>query len=197
MSNLQNSLQEWKDIPGYEGVYQASIFGQIRSLPRFVRKRQMNGKIGLTFYKGIVLKPYPTRDGYLLVDLHKKAIQVHSLILKTFVGEKNSRNHVCMHLDDNKKNNRLDNLVWGTYKENAQAAVDKKLYKHGRLGITPEKDPLAKPVKLINETTKEVIKLGSIRAAQHFLGLKSYGGLCGVIRRGGISKGYFVSYDHD
>lgn len=94
----------WKDIPGWEGLYQASTLGRIRSL-RYKRKV---GEVG-------VLRPYPERTGYAHVNLitagRKRTVKVHKLIAITFIP--NPDGHKCInHIDEDKTNNRASNLEW-------------------------------------------------------------------------------------
>lgn len=108
--------EEWRDIPGYEGKYQASSLGNIRSLDRIVNcahggKRRMRGR---------VLKPAgQKKDPHLRVVLGHGAIGscVHTLVALTFLGPKPEGQEV-RHLDGNPLNNRVDNLAYGTRTEN-------------------------------------------------------------------------------
>lgn len=99
----------WKDIPEYEGLYQASNLGKIKSLERFTNDgHHVMSKI---------LKPSLAK-GYLKVNLCKdnvaKTIYVHKLVAKTFLD--NKENFPCInHKNENKQDNRLDNLEWCTY----------------------------------------------------------------------------------
>jgi len=112
------STEIWKDIPNYIGLYQASNYGNIKSLKK---KYGNNGN-----YKEIVLKPYPISREHLYVNLYKenkiKKYYIHRLILETFVGPC-PLGMECRHLDGNPKNNRLENLKWGTHKENVQDSI--------------------------------------------------------------------------
>ena len=98
----------WKDIPGYEGFYQASIFGEIKSLPK-------NG----TGKNSKILKPSTMPNKYSVVTICKNGIKkpttVHKLIAITFlpnIGE------TVDHIDGNKTNNKVENLRWCTHREN-------------------------------------------------------------------------------
>lgn len=116
--------ERWKVIPGYEGFYEASSHGRIRSLARVIehsgRRKTLISRI---------LRPGPHRSGHLWVDLcgpdGHKTRQVHQLVLETFVGPKPPRMVGC-HWDGNPQNNRLDNLRWDTQSANLYDAV-----KHG------------------------------------------------------------------
>lgn len=106
---LNDHLVRWEDIPGYEGRYQVSTDGQVRSLPNAKRK-------------GVrILKQTAVSGGYLGVTLcldgHKRPKLVHRLIALTFLGEPRSGQEVC-HWNGIRTDNRLTNLRWGTRHEN-------------------------------------------------------------------------------
>ena len=110
-------LFEWKDIPGYEGLYQASTDGRIKSLARF---NPNSGRVGM-FYKQKELKPSLDRYGYLQVRLCKngkyKTFKVHRLIALTYIP--NLYKLPCInHKDEDKQNNHINNLEWCSIKYN-------------------------------------------------------------------------------
>lgn len=107
----------WKDIPNYEGLYQSSNFGKIKSLERFNYKGHHNLER--------VLKPTLCKNGYLYVNLCKdkkvKVLAVHKLVALTFL--KNKNNYKCVnHIDGNKLNNKVDNLEWCDHSHNEKEA---------------------------------------------------------------------------
>lgn len=118
----------WKDIEGYEGLYQISSFGRIKSLKRLGEDgRQLPEKILKTSnshgYRSIVLRKNGKSWTY----------SVHRLVGKTFVP--NPENKPCInHKDENRKNNHADNLEWVTQKENANYGTRNKRSgdKHGK-----------------------------------------------------------------
>lgn len=125
------SIEEWKPIPDFEGIYEVSNYGRIKSLAR-------NGT------KGGLLKQHIDRYGYLKVVLHKGNkpyyFTVHRLVANAFIENPENKATVD-HIDCNRTNNHADNLRWCTVKENV-------LYSHklGRqkwnakplIGISPE-----------------------------------------------------------
>lgn len=119
----------WKDIEGYEGLYQVSNLGNIKSL----RKRIDKGKCHRYFDEKI-LKPIETNRGYLRVKLCKdrkiKKIRVHRLVAEAFIKRPELE---VNHIDGNKKNNKAENLEWVTQRENKQHAWITGLY-HKRGG---------------------------------------------------------------
>ena len=110
-------MEIWKDIPGYEGKYQASNQGRIRSLDRRVGTP---GKVGFKTMKGRILRPGPVKKtGHLYVVLGHGApgTPVHTLIALTFIGPRPAGADIC-HNDGDPTNNRLDNLRYDTRTNN-------------------------------------------------------------------------------
>jgi len=113
-------VEIWKDIPGYEGAYQASTYGQIRSL---TRKITQIGRGGLPFtrtVKGRVLRPAASRkDPHLYVVLGHGAAgsTVHQLVALTFLGPCPNGMEV-RHIEGDAKNNSIGNLCYGSRTEN-------------------------------------------------------------------------------
>lgn len=107
----------WKDIKDYEGLYQVSNLGRVKSLDHYVK----HPKGSLRLIKERILKPFLQKTGYLIVTLSKNNIKtsynVHRLVAEAFVY--NPYNKMCInHLNKNRTDNRADNLEWCTYKEN-------------------------------------------------------------------------------
>lgn len=111
--------EEWKDIPGYEGKYQASTLGRIRSLDRRVRV-VAHGKETTRLMRGRVLRPWRVGScGHVGVDLgcEARAVPVHKLVALTFIGPRQEGMDVC-HNDGNPTNNAVSNLRYDTRSEN-------------------------------------------------------------------------------
>ena len=115
---LQHTGERWKPVSGYEGIYEVSSHGRIRSLDRTVN--YSNGQIRRQ--KGKILStPLMQQTGYPFVKLSnhgKNQVRtVHSLVAETFIGTRPEGTEVC-HNDGNRTNNHLDNLRYGTPSEN-------------------------------------------------------------------------------
>lgn len=112
---MNNHEEIWKSISLYEGQYEVSNKGRIRSLMT---------NHGVSYIK--ILALYKEKKGYPTVKLHKKDIgktfRIHNLVLQSFVGPR-PKGYCCRHLDGNKENNNLNNLKWGTYRENWEDKV--------------------------------------------------------------------------
>lgn len=112
----------WKDIAGYEGMYQVSTLGRVRSLDR--RKTYESGVTRT--YKGKILKG-TLINGYPVVWLGKRAYRnVHRLVAETFIPNPEHKETVN-HKDGVKTNNCVLNLEWNTLTENLQHAFSNGL----------------------------------------------------------------------
>lgn len=107
----------WKDIPGFEGLYQASINGKIKSI-NHIRKNGTNEYV----QKGKILKFNLNSNGYYRVRLSKNGIaktyRVNRLIALTFIENPLNKKTVN-HINGNKLDNRVENLEWATEREQA------------------------------------------------------------------------------
>ncbi len=107
--------EEWKDIVGYEGIYQVSNFGRIKSVDHYTYN---NGRCMRV--KGKIRVLSVNKKGYCGVVLHRgrsKFVGVHRLVAQAFIP--NPDNLPCVnHKDENPSNNCIDNLEWCTYKYN-------------------------------------------------------------------------------
>lgn len=113
----------WKDIKGYEGLYQASNFGNVKSLKRTC----YNGR-GIRVVKERIMKPWKRNDKYLQVSLSngklKQNLLVHCLVGSAFLGYTIKRNgFVIDHIDSDKSNNNLENLRIVTCRSNVSKEV--------------------------------------------------------------------------
>lgn len=119
---MEQLIEEWKDIEGYEGYYQISSFGNVYSFPRL-------------HTKGGLIKPSTSTSGYLCTHLSKngivKTFQVHRLVGNHFLDNPNNLSQIN-HKDENKINNRADNLEFcdQTYNVNYGTAIKRAVENH-------------------------------------------------------------------
>lgn len=133
MSEAKNSIliliergshmkEVWKPIIGYEGYYEVSNYGYVRTVTRFITN---SGKHGM-WYKSRLLKFNVDKDGYNTVALQRdgkvKRLKVHRLVLSTF--NKDESDMQVNHIDGDKANNCLDNLEWVTSSQNIKHAYN-------------------------------------------------------------------------
>lgn len=110
-------MEEWRNIKGYEGLYQVSNYGRVKSLDRW----ETIGCNTKRFRKGRMLKLAKDKYGYLKVDISKngkrKQYSIHRLVAQAFID--NPDNLPCInHKDENPSNNNVDNLEWCSYQYN-------------------------------------------------------------------------------
>lgn len=106
-------MEVWKDVINYEGFYQVSNFGNVRSLDRIIK--YIDGRSRNE--KGKVLNPYKGTKKYLYIDLKGKSVSIQRLVAIHFLENPENKPTVN-HIDGNKSNNHVDNLEWNTFSEN-------------------------------------------------------------------------------
>lgn len=115
----------WRDIKGFEGYYQISNIGNVKSLNRFITCMN-NGTECKRFISEKILKQHIDCDGYCRINLIKdgceKGFGVHRLVAEAFILNPENKPTVN-HIDGNKQNNHVDNLEWATYQEQNDHAV--------------------------------------------------------------------------
>lgn len=113
----------WKDIPNYEGLYQISSLGRVKSL-NYNRTKQEK-----------ILKQAKDYDGYHLVSLSKNGkhltMKVHRLVAQAFLGNSNLQ---INHIDENKSNNKISNLEYCTPSYNTKYSRAKTILQIDKLG---------------------------------------------------------------
>ena len=128
-------MEEWRSVIGYEGIYEVSNYGRVRSVDREVK--QSNGSIG--HYKGKILKGEYDKKGYRRYRLSKnnktqKKFE-HQLVAQAFIPNPNNYSMIN-HKDEIKDNNHVSNLEWcdskynnnyGTIKQRISEAKKKKI----------------------------------------------------------------------
>lgn len=148
--------EKWRDIPGYEGSYQASNLGRIRSLDRVITRAASSRRGAYKAkLKGRFIKPVKNTQGYMVVPLGRSnsCARVHQLIAKTFIPNRDGK-PMINHKNGDKSDNRVTNLEWCTNQENQIHAV--KVLKR------PQGAYQNKPIRCVE--TGEVFE-NSIRAA--------------------------------
>ena len=159
----------WKDIKGYEGYYQVSNFGQVRSVDREIVNEGNRGKSKTSHYKGRILSAGERNKGYLMVVLTKnskmKSFAVHRLVAQAFIPNPNNYPQVN-HIDENKTNNRVDNLEWCTCKYNVNYGSWKEKQSKAHKGL------YSKKVVQIDKQGNYITTFNSITEAERITGIR-------------------------
>ena len=118
--------ETWKDIPGYEGRYQVSNAGRVKSLPFMQRYVLRNGVEAFRRTTERILAAQLNNRGYLLVHLHKdnerRAFTVHGLVARAFIPNPDNLPEVD-HRDRNRANAAASNLRWLSVSDNRKRAA--------------------------------------------------------------------------
>lgn len=147
----------WRNIKGFEGVYQISNHGNIKCLEGFFLKRKRGGGVVAIYKSERSRRAYGTHvDGYLLTSLWKRGsvtyISIHRLVGIYFVHNPHPRKYThVLHKDNDPRNPYFKNLEWGTQKKNIQHAVS--------CGRWPKQLKGGGPLKLKPADAKEIRRL--------------------------------------
>ena len=175
----------WKDIQGYEGLYQVSNCGRVKSVKRTAWSG-LNGGCYVAVH-GRILKPSHNGQGYLFVNLSQdgkeKQYLIHRLVGQAFIPNPNNL-PIINHKDENPKNNNVDNLEWCTQKyninygtRNEKASEKMRGRKHSeehnkkvaeKLTNHPKK---SKPVFSVDKVTGEIKEYPSAHEAERQTGI--------------------------
>lgn len=119
------NMEQWKDVPGYEGRYQVSDMGRVKSVPFRQRYLLRNGVEAFRLTRERILAQQSNNRGYLLVHLHldnsRRAHTVHRLVADAFLPNPNNLPEVD-HRDRDRSNAHAANLRWSTVSDNRKRA---------------------------------------------------------------------------
>jgi hypothetical protein len=178
-------MEIWKDVVGYEGLYQVSNLGRLKSPPK-------------KGHKGCIMKPSIKKDGYVRIQLIKcskyKTLYVHRIVAEAFLQHDSERNEVN-HIDGNKSNNKLENLEWVTSKQNIEHSIKTGLRKSsGMKGRFGKLSPKSKSILQLSACGKVIRKWDSISDAARELRCSPQS-ICSVLSgRKKSCKGYLWEY---
>ena len=167
---IKAEFELWKDVEGFEGYYQVSTWGNVRSLDRWVNSKSKLNKPYKSLYKGKMLKGSPDKDGYLLVHFRKDgkefAFKKHRLVAEAFIPNPENKSQVN-HIDEDKTNNYVWNLNWMTCKENINHGTHNNRSAESRINHPK----ISKPVIAIEKRTGLILEFASSREAERETGI--------------------------
>ena len=171
---------EWKDVVGYEGIYEVSDAGDVRTKEG---KTTFTERHGIRYWKQRTLKQKVAKDGNHRVNLWKdgkdRTTLVHRIVADAFIPQITGKEYVN-HIDGNRFNNCVSNLEWCDHYDNNNHAFDNDLIKTGR------------KIVLVNKETKDSHYFRSMAKAGHFLG-KNEGYISSNLRKGNTDLcGYWI-----
>lgn len=156
----------WKEIHGFEGYYEVSNFGRIRSVDRVIVRHGKNRawKVSL---KGKIIMPHVRHDGYPFVDLYKwhkrHSLVIHRLVAMAFVPNPSSKQEVD-HINTDRTDARACNLRWVNRSENNLNPITNRRMSEAKKGRG------CKPVCQYDKSGNLISKYPSIRAASKATG---------------------------
>lgn len=162
-----SDVEIWKPIKDYEGLYEVSNLGRVRSLDRVVIRK--NGIAQKT--KGrIIRSAYNSKTRYWHVGLwknnYRQAITIHRLVAQAFCQNDNPDLYTCVnHIDGDRSNNKVNNLEWCSESQNLKHSYDKLSRPISKRRVWKRR------LNLINKHTNEVIYCESIHDAQRKSGI--------------------------
>lgn len=174
-------LEIWKDIVGYEGYYQVSNIGRVRSVERFISYCKINRT---QKYPSLILKQCLNTVGYFQVSLsinqQRKRRVVHRLVAEAFCCNINNK-PVVNHIDGDYLNNNAYNLEWCTHIENVHHAISTGLYdnygeKSPNSKFTNKQADIIRKIKNSGISIKDISILLSVNKSsiQRILNMKTY-----------------------
>ena len=180
-------MERWKDIKGYEGIYQVSDLGRVKRIGRY------KNQSGAEWESGKILSPANNQKGYYFVNLsqNNKTAQkyIHRLVAEAFVPNPKNKPTVN-HINCDRSDNRAENLEWATYRENNNYAI--KMMRSA--GKNKRNNKLSKPIQQIDLQGNVIKEYPSYREAERQTGISGIDKVCAGVKYRKTAGGYFWRY---
>lgn len=187
----------WKDIPGYEGFYEVSTYGNVRSVERKITYKVYNKLVSKTL-PSVILQGKPSKNGYPIIHLSKhgytKPFYIHRLVAEAFIDNPNGFRYIN-HKDEIKYNNYVGNIEWCTQQYNLTygTAIERIIAKtRNKSG-----NPIA--VKCYDINHNYLCTYPSMNEARRKLGIATFiiSSICSGTRKTPDSQGHYWRYANE
>lgn len=183
----------WKPVKDYEGLYEVSNLGRVRSVDRFV----LGSKGSLRHIKGKYLIPHKNNKGYYLCDLYKenrrKNVLLHRAVAEAFVPNEYNLPYIN-HIDNNRENCVFTNLEWCTQSYNVKYSYDTTDRKSIMNWKSGKENRNSKPILMYSKDGVFIKSFDCISDAERELGISNNGIVACLKKRNKTAGGYIWEY---
>lgn len=185
--------EEWKPVKGYEGRYEVSNLGRVRSVDRIVLGQNGNSR----HIKGKYKSTHLSNTGYYICDLYKenkrKNVLLHRMVAEAFIP--NEDNLPCVnHIDSNRRNCISDNLEWCTQSYNIKYSFDTTDRKSKMNWKSGRDNKNSKPVLMYSKDGMFIKRFDCICDAERELGISNSGIVACLKKKNKTAGGYIWEY---
>ena len=172
---MKHVLEQWVVAPGFEGYYEVSNLGRVRSIDRIVTDKLGRHK---RLLKGAIMTPRKDRDGYLIVHFRYKGkdypnIKMHRLVAQAFIPNGDNLPYVN-HKDFDRTNNEVSNLEWCTAKQNVNYSRKAGRIRNWTAGKFGKENKQSRLLLMYDLHGNYIRSFYGAREAAEFLGMKTY-----------------------